>query len=172
MLINDGNPNEQMRILFTTNPDDSLVLRTVCSDIDLLQRDSLFDKLIARMKITMENEGGVGIAAPQVGVLKNIFLFTRIDLPNRPIETVVNPRIIAHSDNIVCFVRDGCLSIPNVSSNSYRYTWIEVEYFDENSTKVRCRLSGANRQTDFTAVIFQHEYDHTKGVLFIDKRCK
>ncbi|MDR2512030.1 MAG: peptide deformylase [Bacteroidales bacterium] len=172
MLINSGNSHEQMRVLLTTNLDDLLVLRTVCSDIDLSQRDSLLDKLILRMKITMENEGGIGIAASQVGVLKNIFLFTRLSVPNQPVEVAINPRIIAHSDSSICFVGDRCLSIPDVSGNSLRYAWIEVEYFDESGTKVRCCLSDVSRQSTFTAIIFQHEYDHTKGVLFIDKLCK
>jgi peptide deformylase len=176
------------------------------------------------MKKTLEVERGVGIAAAQVGISKNLFLFMRLDLPDQPVHVAVNPKIVNHPDTtvcferdgclsipdrsgnsvrypwidveyqnekgekvcerlegysrqntftaVVCFERDGCLSIPDRSGNSVRYPWIDVEYQNEKGEKVRERLEGYSRQNTFTAVIFQHEYDHTKGVLFTDKLCK
>ena len=96
----------------------------------------------------------------------------RLDLPEQPVLVAVNPKIIRHSDTTVCFERDGCLSVPGRSENSIRYPWIEVEYFNEKGEKVRERLEGYSRQDTFTAIIFQHEYDHLKGILFTDKLCK
>jgi peptide deformylase len=124
------------------------------------------------MKKTLEIENGVGIAAPQVGISKNLFLFLRLDLPDNPVHVVVNPKIIHYPDTTVCFERVGCLSIPDRSGNSVSYPWIDVEYWNEKGEKIRERLEGYSRQNTFTAVIFQHEYDHTKGILFTDKLCK
>ncbi|MDR2834734.1 MAG: peptide deformylase, partial [Bacteroidales bacterium] len=67
---------------------------------------------------------------------------------------------------------DGCLSIPDFSGNSQRYPWVEVEYLNQNGEKITEKLTGYSRLTSFTAVIFQHEYDHLRGTLFIDKLCE
>ncbi len=124
------------------------------------------------MQATLEKENGVGIAAPQIGIARNIFLFMRIDKPGYPVEVAVNPEITAHSEEIVCFENDGCLSVPDISGNSLRYKWIEVEYYDRHGNKIKERLEGYSREEDFTGIIFQHEYDHLQGVLFTDKLCK
>lgn len=227
----EGNKKESsMRILQTTNRSDSLMLRKECLDVDI--SDPLLKTLIARMSVTMLQNGGVGIAAPQIGILRNVFIFVRVDkmlefaqieqerqkeyaqfkekikqeiekeetsakekrslkkrlriqekreraeykkfgkkIQTEIIEVAINPKIVAHSDSVVCFLGDGCLSIPDVQGNSLRYAWIDVEYYNRHGAKVRERLSGYDRNSDFTAVIFQHEYDHIQGVLFIDKLC-
>lgn len=53
-----------------------------------------------------------------------------------------------------------------------RYPWIDVEYYNEKGELKQERLSGYSRETDFTGIIFQHEFDHLQGVLFIDKLCE
>jgi hypothetical protein len=58
--------------------------------------------LVARLKKTLEVENGVGIAAPQVGISKNIFLFMRLDLPDKPVHVAVNPKIVHHPDTTIC----------------------------------------------------------------------
>jgi peptide deformylase len=171
-LIASGTAETPFRVLQITDKQDSVVLRTPCNNLKNFATDSTFHLLIARLKKTLEAEDGVGIAAPQVGISKNLFLFMRLDLPDKPVQVAVNPKIILHPDTTVCFERDGCLSIPNRSGNSVRYPWIEVEYFNEKGEKIRERLEGYHRQKTFTAVIFQHEYDHTRGILFTDKLCK
>jgi peptide deformylase len=171
-LIVSGTEKMPLRVLQVTDRQDSIVLRKDCSDLKRFADDSAFQLLVARMKATLEAENGVGIAAPQVGISKNLFLFVRLDWPGEPVQVVVNPRIVNHSDTTVCFERDGCLSIPDRSGNSIRYPWVEVEYLNEKGEKIRERLEGYSRKSTFTAVIFQHEYDHTKGVLFTDKLCK
>ncbi|MDD2314465.1 MAG: peptide deformylase [Proteiniphilum sp.] len=162
------------RILQTTDPVDSLILRmpsTDMADPDSIADDKNLQLLIERLRITMEQAGGVGIAAPQVGVLKNVFLFMRVDLPGKPLQVVINPRMVAHSAETVCFERDGCLSIPDTSGNSIRYPWIEVEFWDEKGDFHRERLEGYHRGDNFAAVIFQHEFDHLQGIFFTDKNC-
>ena len=171
ILINNGNENEPFRVLLTTNEQDSLFLRQVCKPVSLEQDGQNIRLLIARLKATLEAENGVGIAAPQVGIGRNIFLFIRIDKPDMPVEVAINPRIVNHSDEKVCFEGDGCLSIPDVSGNSLRYPWVEVEYTNEQGERVSERLEGYSRQGNFVGVIFQHEYDHLQGVLFTDKLC-
>ncbi|MDU1904964.1 MAG: peptide deformylase [Dysgonomonas sp.] len=170
-LINSMNETSSMRVLLIDNPEDSLVLRKKCSDIDVSKNKKEIALLIERMKATMETESGVGIAAPQVGICKNIFLFTRLDQPDYPVIAAINPRIVNHSEETICFENDGCLSIPGVSGNSIRYPWIEVEYTNEKGELIKEKLEGYSRSGNFTGIIFQHEYDHLQGVLFIDKLC-
>jgi peptide deformylase len=171
-LILSGTAEQPFRVLQITDEQDSIFLRQSSTDLKNFIDDSIFHLLIARLKTTLDAENGVGIAAPQVGISKNIFLFMRLDLPNHPVQVVVNPKIIQHSDTSVCFERDGCLSIPDRRGNSVRYPWIDVEYFNEKGEKIQERLSGYSRSNSFTAIIFQHEYDHTKGILFSDKLCE
>jgi peptide deformylase len=171
-LITAADARTPFRVLQITDRQDSAVLRTLCRDVENFAGDATLALFIERLKTTLIASEGVGIAAPQVGVAKNIFLFMRLDLPDTPVITVINPTIVSRSDTTVCFVRDGCLSIPDFRGNSVRYPWVEVEYFDEQGKLIRERLEGFRREDTFTAVIFQHEYDHTRGVLFIDKLCE
>lgn len=172
VLIQSEAENTPFRVLQVTEPNDNKVLRTACKDIDFVKEKRLLDLLISRLKATMAAESGVGIAAPQVGISRNVFLFMRIDKADRPIEIAINPKIISKPDETICFEGDGCLSIPDTRGNSVRYPWIEVEYFNETGQLVREKLSGSSRSTDFTSIIFQHEFDHLQGVLFTDKLCE
>jgi peptide deformylase len=171
-LINSGGENESFRVLLTTSEHDSLILRQKSKTIEFGKDTDDLKLLIKRLKVTLEIENGIGIAAPQVGILRNLFIIVRVDKPDMPVEAVINPRIISHSEETVCFERDGCLSIPEISGNSIRYPWIEVEYLNENGKKIREKLTGYSRKDNFAAIIFQHEYDHLRGILFIDKLCK
>ncbi len=170
-IIRNGDIETRFRVLLTTDAIDSFVLRMKSSDvnIDSITTDEDLQLLIKRLIVTMKEAGGVGIAAPQVGVLKNIFIFMRIDKPGFPIQVAINPRIVNHPNETVCFEGDGCLSIPNISANSIRYPWVEVEYWDENGDFHKEKLMGYSREYDFTSIIFQHEFDHLNGVLFTDK---
>ena len=172
-IIRNGNTDTSYRILLTTDAIDSFTLRMKSSDIntDSIATDEDLQLLIQRLEITMNEAGGVGIAAPQVGVLKNIFLFIRFDKQDNPVQVAINPRIINQPSETVCFEGDGCLSIPNISSNSIRFPWIEVEYWDEKGNFHKEKLIGYSREEDFTSIIFQHEFDHLNGILFTDKIC-
>lgn len=170
-LIHSGGLSTPFRVLTVASTEDSLFLRKQCTDIDIEADNVDLKLLIDRLKETMEVESGVGIAAPQVGIAKNVFIFTRLDQPDRPIVAAINPKIVNHPNETICFERDGCLSIPNMSGNSIRYPWIEVEYTNEEGKLVRERLEGYSRRDNFTGIIFQHEFDHLQGVLYIDKLC-
>ncbi|MEO1761688.1 MAG: peptide deformylase [Cyanobacteria bacterium J06629_18] len=125
-------------------------------------------KLIDDLLTTISDANGVGIAAPQVAVGYRIFIVAsrpNLRYPNAPLmepTAMINPRIIAHSDEIV---KDweGCLSIPGIRGLVPRFQKIEVEYTDRNGNLVHQQL------TDFVARIFQHEYDHFEGLVFLDR---
>lgn len=173
-VIFNGDAEMPFRVLQITDKIDSFILRMKSENVstdNIVENDTL-QHLIERMRVTMEDAGGVGIAAAQVGVLKNVFLFMRVDNPERPIFAAINPQITATADELVCFEHDGCLSIPNISENTLRYPWIEVSYWDENGNFIEERLEGYSRTGNFVGVIFQHEYDHLQGTLFIDKICE
>lgn len=145
---------------------DSLVLRTQCRDVNLNDTTTLF-RLIDRMYTTVTNPAheGVGIAAPQIGICRNVIWVQRWDKGglNPPFEVYLNPRITNYSDTSA-YRSDGCLSIPGVSENSWRAKWVDVEYDRIDGTHNHERISQA-----YTAHIFQHEIDHLNGILFIDR---
>jgi len=109
---------------------------------------------------------GVGIAAPQVGILKNIICVQRLDKEGVPFEVYLNPVITNYSKKKrPC--PEGCLSIPNKRATTLDRAYaIDLEYD---------KLNGKHyfeTVTDFVSVIFQHEIDHLHGILFIDHLLK
>lgn len=173
-LINNDAINNPYRVLLTTDKEDSLFLRQKSADLDIknIAGDKNLQFFIERLKMTLAVESGVGIAAPQVGLGRNLFLFMRLDKPGIPVEVAINPRITGHPDETVCFENDGCLSIPEIAGDTKRYPWIDVEYYNEKGELIKERLSGHSREGDFTGVVFQHEYDHLQGTLFTDRLCE
>jgi peptide deformylase len=75
---------------------------------------------------------------------------------------MINPKITAHSTEVVKGW-EGCLSVPGIRGLVPRYQAIEVEYTDRNGKLQKQEL------TDFVARIFQHEYDHLDGIVFVDR---
>lgn len=173
-LINSAPADTSFYVLQTTDEANSLFLRKKATDLSVedIRTDENLQLLIARMKVTLDEEEGVGLAAPQVGISRNLFLFIRIDKPDFPVQVAINPRIINTPEEMICFEGDGCLSIPDISGDTYRFPWVDVEYYDEMGKLHKERLTGHSREDDFTGIIFQHEYDHLQGVLFIDKLCE
>lgn len=111
--------------------------------------------------LTVQN--GAGLAAPQIGESIRVFLtrdYTGSDRNN--ILIFINPEIIESSKETVP-IPDGCLSIPMVSSTTYRNSFIKVRYLDENFEQQEREFEG------FQSVVFQHENDHLDGILFLDR---
>ena len=169
--IKEAGIETPMRVLLITDEQDSVFLRQKCRNIENIKGNADLQYFVERLHATLDEEAGVGIAAPQVGVGINLFLFMRLDMPDYPVHVAINPKITGHSDEVVCFEADGCLSIPDFSGNSKRWAWIDVEYQNEKGEVVQERLEGYSRDSNFTGIIFQHEFDHLQGVLFIDKLC-
>lgn len=133
-------------------------------DFDAPDVQQLIDDLIA----TIVAENGVGIAAPQVGQSRCLLIVASRPNPRYPKApemkptAMINPRIIAQSSELVKGW-EGCLSIPGIRGLVPRHQAIEVEYISQDGTVCRKEL------TDFVARIFQHEYDHLEGMVFVDR---
>ena len=124
--------------------------------------DQNLEKLVMDMVETMRLNDGIGLAAPQVNVSKRLFVIDK-KLINEEweAEAYINPKIIkADGSNIL---EEGCLSIPNIRADVDRPFKIEVEYQTLKGEKVREEMD------DLLARVFQHEFDHLEGVLFVDK---
>lgn len=160
-----GNGNEMMRVTTIDNQADSTLLRRTSRPLrkkDVLSEE--FSTLCKRMLQTVQNpeNEGVGIAAPQVGILRRVVAVQRFDKEGEPFEFYVNPEITAYSDDME-LGSEGCLSVPEQSGDVWRAQRIEIKYRDKDFCEHKEIIEG------FTAVIFQHEIDHLDGILFIDR---
>jgi peptide deformylase len=143
------------------------VLRQSAQPIDCVQ-DAQVQTLITNMMTTLVQSNGVGLAAPQVGQSLQLLIVASRPNPRYPNApemeptAMINPRLVAHSGEVV---RDweGCLSIPGIRGLVPRYKEIDVEYIAQDGTLHQQRL------TDFVARIFQHEFDHLNGLVFLDR---
>lgn len=121
--------------------------------------------LIDDMVETMRDAPGVGLAAPQVGILEQVIVveFGDEEDPEVPpkLYAIVNPEIVRASDEKVMGV-EGCLSIPGIVGEVERSTSIMVRGQNRNGKKVKYKLDG------WVARIFQHEINHLSGILFTD----
>ncbi len=167
-LIMAGDSAEPMRVLLTTNLEDSLFLRKLSVKIKPNPNDPILKRLQQRMLVTMNVEGGVGIAGPQVGIGRDVFWCKRFDLDAKPFQFIVDPIINFYSVKTVVFPYDGCLSVPNTNGATRRHSSIFIEYYNELGVKEYNILEGYS-STSFTAICFQHEFDHLRGVLFTDR---
>lgn len=163
-IINAGE-GEIMRVLTIGDRADSLVLRSKAVPItaEMLRTDD-YATLRRRMLATVQDpqNTGVGIAAPQVGILRRIIAVQRFDKPGEPFEFYINPEIVEYSAETAPG-REGCLSIPGLSGTVTRARQIGLRYRDEQFAEKTETISG------FTAVIFQHEADHLDGILYTDR---
>lgn len=117
----------------------------------------LHRRLIADMFDTMRNAPGVGLAAPQVGVMERIFVYESDE--NRG--ALINPEIVARSETIE-EGEEGCLSLPGIAYPVPRPATVTIKGTDEHGEVQEIEA------TELLARIFQHESDHLDGVLFID----
>jgi len=130
--------------------------------------DRDIQQLIDEMLFTLKESRGVGLAAPQVGrSLQLIIVASHPNerYPNAPQmepTAMINPKIISYSVETEKGW-EGCLSVPMIRGLVPRYREIEVEYLDRQGDRQ------VNRLTDFVARIFQHEYDHLEGKVFLDR---
>jgi peptide deformylase len=113
--------------------------------------------LIKDMKETMYNSKGLGLAAPQVGILKRIVV---IDVGNGPI-AIINPEIVEMQGSNIS--NEGCLSLPGVQKNVCRPEKVTVKALSEKGEEIV--IDGE----DLLARALCHEIDHLDGILFIDK---
>ena len=153
-----------MRVLSIDNEADSLFLREESLPIsESMLQTKEWTLLRERMLLTVQDPEatGVGIAAPQVGIHRNVVAVQRFDKEGEPFEFFINPEIIEHVGERADG-GEGCLSVPELYGNVSRWQEIVLRYRDEEFVEHTDRIEG------FTAVIFQHEVDHLSGRLFID----
>ncbi|MDE5436608.1 peptide deformylase [Elizabethkingia meningoseptica] len=163
-IINQGNPDTALPIYQVNDPQQAKTLLSLSSEID--PNDPHTETLVKRMKLSLlSTDGGVGIAAPQVGVNRKIIWVQRFDKEGKPLEYFINPVILWSSD-LKNLGPEGDLSIPDFRDVFYRSKVIQLEYSDLKGNKHREIVEG------FTAVIFQHEIDHLFGILISDKKEK
>ena len=113
--------------------------------------------LLDDMKDTLIRSEGVGLAAPQIGVLRRIFI---VKYENYYFECV-NPKMLEMKGKRT--EKEACLSVPGVSGDVERPTKIKISFQDRYGKEHTLKVTG------YLARIFCHEYDHLDGILFIDK---
>lgn len=149
----------------------SIVPITMCGDKILRKKaakvsevDDKIVGIIADMFETMRNASGIGLAANQIGLNKQIFVVDVSPVEDyekyKPI-LMINPRITSKSDETIS-IEEGCLSIPDLRAEVIRPKSIFVSFFDVNMKEHTIEAD------ELFARVIQHEYDHLQGVLFID----
>ena len=135
--------------------------------IDLSDKDinsPLYAKLCHLMLATVQSpaHNGVGIAGPQVGISRNLIAVQRFDKEGEPFELYPNIKIVNASGEME-IGNEGCLSVPGKKGKVPRFRHIDISY----------RLADGRDTTEtvkgYTAIIFQHEFDHLQGVLYTDR---
>ncbi len=130
------------------------VLRAVAKEIN---PESLTNEFIKEMSETMYMDDGVGLAAPQIGISERFFMYDA----GEKLNVVVNPEILERSLETE-LGEEGCLSIPDIFEKVPRALKIKVKYLNRQNHEVIRELEG------YEARVFQHEFDHLNGKLFID----
>ncbi|MEC3880776.1 peptide deformylase [Parapedobacter sp. 10938] len=164
-VILSGDTTLLMRVIQDTVAAEEAILRTQSEDID--PGEPLLPLLAKRMYLSVTDSlhPGVGIAAPQVGINRNLIWVQRFDKPGEPMELYLNPKITWRS-KLLRKGLEGCLSIPDTMGQVLRNYTIRLTYQDSEGVQHEEMVEG------FTAVIFQHETDHLYGILFSDRQAE
>ena len=140
------------------------VLRAKAKTVNKVDQET--KDLIDNMVETMREAPGVGLAAPQVGILSRVIVVEwgddEDDDSKKKLYTLVNPEITKKSSETVLGV-EGCLSIPKFVGEVERSESVTVKGFNRNGQPVKIKANG------WLARIFQHEIDHLEGILFTDR---
>ncbi|NIA71291.1 peptide deformylase [Pelagibius litoralis] len=136
------------------------VLKKVCEPVDRV--DDALRQLMDDMLKTMYNAPGIGLAAPQVGVLKRVIVvdISPDDQPRAPLY-MANPELTWVSDEDATY-EEGCLSLPEHYGDVVRPAGIKLRYLDRENEIREMEADG------LLATCIQHEMDHLEGILFVD----
>lgn len=121
--------------------------------------DTALLRLISDMKETMYTENGIGLAATQVNVHRQL-LVVDVSTTRNQCRVYINPQLIQQDGTETC--EEGCLSVPGIFAEVSRAKSIRVKAQNQDGTYFEEALEGLN------AVCLQHEMDHLKGILFVD----
>ena len=138
-------------------------LRKVAKKVDPAQiADPMFQQLLDDMFATMYEAPGIGLAAPQIGVSKRIFVVDMQDeVPGHGPLVVINPKFTVREGEREGI--EGCLSVPGMIGEVTRCNHVVVTALDRHGKKLALDAEG------YFAVCLQHENDHLDGILYIDK---
>jgi peptide deformylase len=145
-----------MDVLSHPNP----ALKQIAEPVDCASETDLRD-LCKTMARIMYDAPGVGLAAPQIGVLKRVIVYD-IEEDKGRVVALCNPRIVEFSDDLE-IDDEGCLSLPGISVPIERPVWVTCEAQTISGTRVRIAADG------FHARVLQHEIDHLDGKLILDR---
>lgn len=118
-------------------------------------------ELVSDLSDTLKDARGLGLAAPQIGVAKRVFVvdLSAVDI-TAEIRVFVNPEIVESSGMVE--YEEGCLSFPGIYQNLTRPEWVKVKALDLTGNEFVLEADG------LLARAILHEYDHLDGILFID----
>jgi peptide deformylase len=136
------------------------ILRKKAKPIERVDAD--LRRLMDDMLLTMYDAPGIGLAAPQIGILRRLIVMdpAKDEAPKTPV-IMVNPEILERSDEMRVH-DEGCLSIPDFTAEIERPAKTRVSFLDRAGKKQEIELNG------IWSTLVQHEIDHLNGVLFID----
>jgi peptide deformylase len=125
-------------------------------------------RLIKKLQDTLASTEGVGIAAPQISISKQIIIIASRPTLRYPQAPVMKPTVMINPSFTVLSETkekdwEGCLSIPGIRARVPRYKKIQVKYLDQLGTVIDIVLE------DFVARVFQHEFDHLQGKVYLDQ---
>jgi peptide deformylase len=125
---------------------------------------SEISRIAKEMFLVMYATEGVGLAAPQVGINKRLMVYNESGDKKKWMQEVVmvNPKIVEFSEG-KDVENEGCLSFPGMRGDVERSKWIKVEALNLKGKKIKKKFTG------WEARIFQHEYDHLDGVVYVDR---
>ena len=128
-----------------------------------------FERLLADMRDTLRDYGGVGLAAPQIDESVRVAIIelgeirSRYgDVPRVPLTTFINPEIEVLDDKRAGYW-EGCLSVPGLRGFVTRPQHVRIRYTDTEGEQCSLTLEG------FPATVVQHEFDHLDGTLYVDR---
>ncbi|WP_341328527.1 peptide deformylase [Methylotuvimicrobium sp. KM2] len=143
------------------------VLRRIAMPVERVDDPSVID-VIAAMQATLASTEGVGLAAPQIGESLRIMIVASRSTPRYPKAPTMDPTVMVNPEfnalsNEIAKDWEGCLSIPGIRALVPRFRSISVSYLDDSGARQTQILEG------FVARVFQHEYDHLDGLVYLDR---
>jgi len=133
-------------------------------DEEVSEFDDNLKKTVKEMFLVMYASKGVGLAAPQVGINQQIMVFNPEGDKKKWLKEValINPKIVEKSES-TDVETEACLSFPEMQGKVRRHKWIKVEAQDLKGKAIKKKYTG------WEARVFQHEYDHLEGTVYIDR---
>lgn len=131
------------------------ILKQKCDDVT--EFNDKLEYITKRMTSIMKSKGGIGLAAPQIGISKNIII---VKMTEGFVVEMINPKITWTSQTKIVG-KEGCLSFPGMYMDVARWNVVEVEWLNLRGFKCKDRFGGRN------AIVAQHEIDHINGVAII-----